>query len=61
MIELTTPPEAAAIKHLGELEAEALKAALDKHRFDACFGDARRDEGASRAKERVFRLCYCGD
>jgi len=33
---------------------EALKAALDHHKFDAAFGGARRDEEKSRAKERVF-------
>ncbi|HKZ97790.1 MAG TPA: sulfate adenylyltransferase subunit CysD [Hyphomicrobiaceae bacterium] len=31
-----------------------LKQALDKYQFDAAFGGARRDEEASRAKERVF-------
>ena len=31
-----------------------LKQALDKYGFDAAFGGARRDEEASRAKERVF-------
>jgi sulfate adenylyltransferase subunit 2 len=31
-----------------------LKAGLDKYAFDAAFGGARRDEEASRAKERVF-------
>lgn len=31
-----------------------LKQALDAHAFDAAFGGARRDEEASRAKERVF-------
>ncbi len=31
-----------------------LKAGLDKYGFDAAFGGARRDEEASRAKERVF-------
>ena len=31
-----------------------LKQALDKFGFDAAFGGARRDEEASRAKERVF-------
>ncbi len=31
-----------------------LKEALDKYQFDAAFGGARRDEEASRAKERVF-------
>ena len=36
------------------LKTAALKQALDKHGFDAAFGGARRDEEASRAKERVF-------
>ena len=31
-----------------------LKSGLDKYAFDAAFGGARRDEEASRAKERVF-------
>jgi sulfate adenylyltransferase subunit 2 len=33
---------------------EALKAALDKHGFDAAVGGGRRDEEKSRAKERIF-------
>ncbi len=36
------------------MKTEALKAALRRHGFDAAFGGARRDEEASRAKERVF-------
>lgn len=36
------------------MKTEALKKALDKYGFDACFGGARRDEEKSRAKERVF-------
>lgn len=36
------------------MKTRALKAALDKYGFDAGFGGARRDEEASRAKERVF-------
>lgn len=36
------------------MKTEALKAALDKYKFDAIFGGARRDEEKSRAKERVF-------
>ena len=35
-------------------KTDALKQALDEHRFDAAFGGARRDEEKSRAKERVF-------
>lgn len=36
------------------MKTDALKQALDHHKFDAAFGGARRDEEASRAKERVF-------
>ncbi len=36
------------------MKTQALRQALDEHRFDAAFGGARRDEEASRAKERVF-------
>ena len=36
------------------MKTQALRQALDLHRFDAAFGGARRDEEASRAKERVF-------
>ena len=41
-------------KHTTVMKTEALKQALDKYRFDAAFGGARRDEEKSRAKERVF-------
>lgn len=36
------------------MKTEALRQALDRHGFDAAIGGARRDEEASRAKERVF-------
>jgi sulfate adenylyltransferase subunit 2 len=36
------------------MKTEALRQALDIHRFDAAFGGARRDEEKSRAKERIF-------
>lgn len=36
------------------MKTDALKQALDKYRFDAAFGGARRDEEKSRAKERIF-------
>lgn len=36
------------------MKTQALRQALDAHQFDAAFGGARRDEEASRAKERVF-------
>ena len=38
------------------MKTQALKQALDRHRFDAAFGGARRDEEASRAKERIFSI-----
>ena len=40
--------------HTDVMKTQALKQALDKYRFDAAFGGARRDEEKSRAKERVF-------
>lgn len=36
------------------MKTQGLRQALDRHGFDAAFGGARRDEEASRAKERVF-------
>ncbi|HWA97863.1 MAG TPA: sulfate adenylyltransferase subunit CysD [Pirellulales bacterium] len=41
-------------KHTTIMKTEALKQALDKYKFDAAFGGARRDEEKSRAKERVY-------
>jgi sulfate adenylyltransferase subunit 2 len=40
--------------HTDIMKTEGLKQALDKYRFDAAFGGARRDEEKSRAKERIF-------
>ena len=40
--------------HTDIMKTEALKQALDKYGFDAAFGGARRDEEASRAKERML-------
>ena len=40
--------------HTEIMKTIALKQALNKHRFDAAFGGARRDEEKSRAKERIF-------
>ncbi len=40
--------------HTDVMKTAALKQALDKYKFDAAFGGARRDEEKSRAKERVF-------
>ncbi|MEQ1651716.1 MAG: sulfate adenylyltransferase subunit CysD [Hyphomicrobium sp.] len=42
------------------LKTQGLKQALDKYGFDAAFGGARRDEEASRAKERVFSFRAAG-
>lgn len=40
--------------HTDVMKTQGLKQALDKYRFDAAFGGARRDEEKSRAKERVY-------
>ena len=40
--------------HTDVMKTQALKQALDKWKFDAAFGGARRDEEKSRAKERIF-------
>ena len=40
--------------HTHVMKTEGLKQALNKYKFDAAFGGARRDEEKSRAKERVF-------
>lgn len=40
--------------HTEIMKTEALKQALNKYQFDAAFGGARRDEEASRAKERII-------
>ncbi|WP_456059085.1 sulfate adenylyltransferase subunit CysD [Arsukibacterium ikkense] len=41
-------------KHTDIMKTQGLKQALDKYKFDAAFGGARRDEEKSRAKERVY-------
>jgi sulfate adenylyltransferase subunit 2 len=41
-------------KHTDVMKTDSLKQALDKYKFDAAFGGARRDEEKSRAKERVY-------
>lgn len=43
-----------ATVHTDIMKTQALKQALDKYKFDAAIGGARRDEEKSRAKERVF-------
>ena len=40
--------------HTDLMKTKALLDALNKYKFDAAFGGARRDEEKSRAKERIF-------
>jgi len=40
--------------HTQVMKTEALRNAMNSHRYDAAFGGARRDEEKSRAKERIF-------
>ena len=40
--------------HTDIMKTQALLEGLTKHKFDAAFGGARRDEEKSRAKERIF-------
>jgi len=42
--------------HTDMWKTDGLKQVIDEHRFDLCFGGARRDEEKSRAKERVFSV-----
>ena len=51
-----TPFTYGSRKYTDIMKTQALKDALDQYRFDACFGGARRDEEASRAKERVYSV-----
>ena len=48
------PFDYGSAKYTDIMKTVALKQALDKYRFDAAFGGARRDEEKSRAKERVY-------
>jgi sulfate adenylyltransferase subunit 2 len=41
-------------QHTDIMKTAGLKQALNKYKFDAAFGGARRDEEKSRAKERVY-------
>lgn len=40
--------------HTDIMKTQALLQGLDKYKFDAAFGGARRDEEKSRAKERIY-------
>ena len=50
------PFEHGATVYTDVLKTQALRQALERYRFDAAFGGARRDEEKSRAKERVVSL-----
>src|SRR5438105_15438826 len=49
-----SPVASGSALHTQVMKTEGLRQALDKYRFDAAFGGARRDEEKSRAKERIF-------
>ena len=51
-----TPFTYGSKKYTDIMKTEALRDAVDKYGFDACFGGARRDEEKSRAKERVYSV-----
>lgn len=50
------PFDHGAAVHTDLWKTQGLKQALDAGRFDAAFGGARRDEEASRAKERIVSV-----
>lgn len=51
-----SPFDGGSSLHTEVMKTDALKQALDIHKFDAAFGGARRDEEKSRAKERIFSV-----
>ena len=53
-LKLNLDPMVSSGKHTHVMKTEGLKQGLDKYKFDAAFGGARRDEEKSRAKERVY-------
>lgn len=50
------PIESGSVKYNDHMKTIALRQAIDKYKFDAGLGGARRDEEKSRAKERVFSV-----
>ena len=48
------PFDSGSETHTTVMKTQGLLQALNKHKFDAMFGGARRDEEKSRAKERVY-------
>lgn len=51
-----TPFTFGSARYTDIMKTQALRQALDKYRFDAAIGGARRDEEKSRAKERIFSI-----
>ncbi len=49
-----TPFTYGSARYTDIMKTEALRQALDAGKYDAAFGGARRDEEASRAKERIY-------
>lgn len=54
VVENIVPFGKSASHYTDIMKTEALRQALDAGRYDAAFGGARRDEEASRAKERIY-------
>lgn len=50
------PITSGSVKYNDAMKTQALKQALERLKFDAAIGGARRDEEKSRAKERVFSV-----
>ncbi|PAV25385.1 sulfate adenylyltransferase subunit 2 [Tamilnaduibacter salinus] len=50
------PIESGSVRYNDQMKTQALKQALDHYQFDAALGGARRDEEASRSKERIFSV-----
>jgi sulfate adenylyltransferase subunit 2 len=49
-----SPFEHGSALHTDIMKTEGLKQMLERYKFDAVFGGARRDEEKSRAKERIY-------
>jgi len=49
-----SPFEHGSAMHTDIMKTEGLRQMLDKYKYDAVFGGARRDEEKSRAKERIY-------
>ncbi|HBF12683.1 MAG TPA: sulfate adenylyltransferase subunit CysD [Deltaproteobacteria bacterium] len=51
---LNNPFKVGSQKYTTAMKTQSLLQALEKYKFDAAFGGARRDEEKSRAKERIY-------